>query len=336
MIDWLQLNCRGIISEEKLNSLIKEPYHTRIFEHIYKYVRGNKTLYTIAFKPLSPILPHDTVILKIGNEFLYRPDLFANINSLLTWLDLKVHGITRIDLCTDFQYFLNNLQPDNLIHKFVNNTYLKNGLAQFKIIGTQKEKMNFEYLRFGSGESIISAYMYNKSKELKDVKDKPWIREVWAKSFIDNTLDTWRLEFSIKSNQIDELNKETGEVAKLNYENIQNQQYLEQLYVSLMDKYFQFKHNNKTKNKSEMKTVHLFNNEYTPNAIKVITEKHESGRSERIFIRKLESFNNEMRQIKNDRMHSDSEVYGIGNIVLKDALTIYNLHEYYEKTVKHE
>ena len=335
MIDWLQLNCRGVISPTKLDLLIKEPYSTRIFENVYKYERAGKILYTIAFKPLSPILPADTVIIKIGNEFLYRPDLWSNVNALIEWLGIVVKGITRLDLAVDFQYFLNNLLPSNLISNFVNNKYLKNGLAQFKIIGTQKETMNFEYLRFGSGESDISAYMYNKSKELKDVKNKPWITEVWQKTFIDNTLDTWRLEFSLKSNQIHELNKVTGELERLTYQSIQNQAYLEQLYTSLVYKYFRFKHNNNTKNKTEMKDVQLFKFECVPNAIRVITDKHESGRSERIFLRKLESFNNEMRAIKNERLNSDSETYGIGKVVLNDVINLYGLGDYYKNSVVH-
>ena len=109
MIDWLQLNCRGVISPDKLDLLIKEQYSTRIFENVYKYERVGKILYTIAFKPLSPILPADTVIIKIGNEFLYRPDLWHNVNALLEWLDIVVKGITRLDLAVDFQYFLNKL-----------------------------------------------------------------------------------------------------------------------------------------------------------------------------------------------------------------------------------
>lgn len=41
----------------------------------------------------------------------------------------------------------------------------------------------------GSGKSSYSVYLYNKSKELKEVKDKPYIRELMEKAGFNNNED---------------------------------------------------------------------------------------------------------------------------------------------------
>lgn len=296
-VDWLQLNCSGIPYFISIFEYEKQPYGTRIFKTVINMFNGKIPICSIAFNPHSNILSIDTVIIKFDNKYLYQKDLFVEVNRIVKYLKLKVKGITRIDLAVDFNLFDNNLNPHNLISKFMNSYYLKMGAAKYKLIGKQIFNHQFEYLRFGDNISTVSAYLYNKSKEMQDVVMKQHIYDSWISNGIDVDKDVWRLEFSFKGNQLKIIETSTGSIEDVRFISLFNPVILKRLYYSAVNKYFHFKINNGNKNKSLMNSIKLFDElDYNLTLIK-LSDKKDSSRSDKIFIKKMEMYNNEIRQI---------------------------------------
>jgi len=296
-VDWLQLNCSGIPYQISLFDFELQPYGTRIFKTVINVSKKNKPVCSMAFNPHSNILKQDTVIVKFDNKFLYQNNLFVNVDEVIKYLQLKIKGITRIDLAVDFNVFDNGLKPQRLIKNFMASKYLKMGAAQYKLIGSQKLNHNYEYLRFGNNISNVSAYLYNKSKEMQDVVMKQHIFDNWLLNEIDVTKTVWRLEFSFKGNQLKILEQSTGSIEDVRYHSLFNSIILKRLFYSAVNKYFHFKINNGNKNKSLMSSLKLFNDlDYNSTIIK-LSDKIDSNRADKIFIKKMEMYNNEIRQI---------------------------------------
>ena len=113
----------------------------------------------------------------------------------------------------------------------------------FKMIGLQSSRHTYQYLRFGSKVSKVSAYLYNKTQEFRDVKRKNYIAEAWAANDIDEAAEVWRLEFSLKGDGIKFVNQKTGEWQTKNLEMVLDPTQRTQLYNALYLKYWDFRVN---------------------------------------------------------------------------------------------
>ncbi len=157
---------------------------------------------TLACHPDKGILKPDSAFLKIDNRFLYNGDLKALVLDLNEALQLKFKNISRIDLALDFHSFKNNLDPEAFIDRVIVRTprYMKMGHGKFYLIGVYGEKQNsYPYIRFGTAKSNLYYYLYDKTLELKEKTDKPWIREKWKADGLNDAESIWRLEFAIHS-----------------------------------------------------------------------------------------------------------------------------------------
>lgn len=355
-IDWLQVQCRGQINTLYYSDMALLPYSTRHFKEVYTLKIGNIEKCVITCKPFSSVLSPDMVIIKFNNKLLYSASLFEEADEIIKNLGLTYKSLSRLDLCIDFQKFAHNLQPDIFLTKIAHDKYLKNGRADVKmkgnapeyleedknacrkneitIQGTQKQVTEWQYLRYGNNNSLISMYMYNKTRELQEVKDKPYIRAKWEQAGFDMMIDTYRIEATLKSDNIHALNMSTGEIDKITFYSIRDIQFRKELTFSLIQKYFSFKYNNNTRNKTRMQDVKLFNTDCTIKDIKVLTNELDNGRSERIFIKKLEQFNSEIRAIRERNCIDHDYDFEAGQKVLKEAILVYGKAEWYEKRIK--
>lgn len=297
-IDWLQLNCipanKGFFQLSKQFTSKKMNYQTRHFKIVEEVFDKGRRIATIARQPHSKIIPAPTLLIKFDNWLLYQKDLHLYIKNFIDKNNLVLSNISRIDLCIDFERFSNNDHPAEFIKKFINCVYLKNGKAKFKIAGEHEFYNSFDYLRFGTNTSDVCSYIYNKSKELQQVKEKAYIRDAWIDAGL-KTDDTWRLEFSLKSSAKELINKSTGECLDVNNLEIINSVNLNLLFNSLLRKYFRFHINDNTMNKSRMAEVELFIGCETEFTMQDKTSKFESNRSDKIFAKKLNELNNELR-----------------------------------------
>lgn len=294
-IDWLQINLTGDIKPSNGFYINQLDYQTRQFKEVSEVYYRGEIIATLAAKPHSPILNPKMVLLKFDNHLLYKRFFPRFALKIIDSLDLSYKGITRLDIAIDFEKFDNGFLPGPFIRDFMISKYLKNGRGKFKTIGVQKFSNIFEYLRFGSSTTGKSIYLYNKSKEFREVKTKYYIEDFWKLNGINTNNDIWRLELSLKGNRNYVVSNDTGEIKHYDISAVLNTLNLKVLMYAGINDLFSFKINNGTKNKSRMKDLKLFNDICKSKKLLKLTNNTDVGRSEKIFIKKLFEYNNEMR-----------------------------------------
>jgi hypothetical protein len=297
-IDWLQLYARGSILNNPLFQRTSTGIKSKTFANIDEFHHKGQHIATIAYKPHSPIIKNDAHIIKFSNEILYSNDFLKHYIQITQDLGLKVRNITRIDLCFDFNYFINFRNPEALIRGFFNNRYLYSRHSMFKIIGKSDFFVIPDYLRFGSNLSTLSVYLYRKSLEMKEKIWKAYIYKQWQENEIDCTKDVWRLEFSLKGGNHNIQDMETGEQIKLEPERFLNEEFRHYLYLALLNQYFKFLRNDAKKKNYQKAVIELFDLTYCPFVHYLQTETKDLTRSDKIFIKKFEEFNQELRESK--------------------------------------
>jgi hypothetical protein len=324
-IDWLQLYCTTdnlILNEQYIWHLA--PYQTKQFRILYEISYQNEEFATLCMNPVSHIIPGNAVIIKFKNRQLYFSEAINHFKIFLSDCNLIYKSITRVDIAVDLNKFKNGLLPTTFIDKFMKCNFLKVGRGKFTLIGEQKFTHTYQYLRFGTKSSEVSVYLYNKSIELQQVQDKPYIRNVWEKQGLDINKDIWRLEISIKSAGTNYVDLNTGEYSKINYLNLANPDYLNTVFSSYINQYFYFVVNDGQLNKTRMQKVDLlqltepqFKPLYVPNTTG-------SNRSDKIFAKKLYMLDQELRGFNDDMITATKEV-------LSDFIIQTDLMEYVNK-----
>ena len=187
----------------------------------------------------------------------------------------------------------------SLNNKFKNNFYHRSP-DTIKTMFSNKIKLMPEMIKYGSEKSRLSYVLYNKTKELEDVKNKPWIKDHWRSYGWDCFSDIWRLEFSFKATTqgYTEVDMETGDIFKafdfktldmLDSENVTD------LYKYHFCKYFRFVAGNDKGRKDRRMPVQL-KDHWRSNLVKIeLSEKKQSDRSDKIFLAKLLKTNQEVR-----------------------------------------
>ena len=253
-------------------------------------------------------------------------DLFFDlIFDLLFNFRLGYKSISRLDICANFNRFNDYADPQNFIRDFLAVKIWKIGQAKykcagkaakaptlphykrkgklkdkdevksFKVIGKQSARHNFQYLRFGSNVSDVSAYLYNKTQEFIDVKRKNYIVEQWDANGIDSSQTVWRLEFSLKGNGIKFLDAESGEFFQKSLDMVLDPILREQLFNACFLKYWCFRYNDGQVRKDRMKPCNLLDVESSIYIPRAIDFSDETGRENKRMITAMEKTYDEIR-----------------------------------------
>ena len=123
--------------------------------------------------------------------------------------------ISRLDICLDFEKFDSKDDPQKFLDRYLKGVYSKVNQGNISAHGKDQWDGRFwNSLSWGAEKSMITTKFYNKTMELKQKRDKPYIRQAWAAAGLvddmitlqrrkqDGTIynpDIWRLEFSIRS-----------------------------------------------------------------------------------------------------------------------------------------
>jgi hypothetical protein len=344
-VDWLQLYCTRPDDEVcfktnyyEIKTLPIKTRHFNIWEEIYYQGRRIATINRV---PCSPVLPKNMILVKFDNSYLYSGDIALNAKIFLEQMKLTLKSITRIDVCIDFQEFHNHRKPENLIKYFLSGQLLKKGKSQFQVNGKQevkipiKEKSNYiresknniyikldevqalgknhhqvnlQYLKFGGQNSNIKYYLYNKTQEMQQKTDKPWIRQVHKIAEFEESEDVWRIEFSITNSNANLTDCETGEIIHLKNLECLKRQNIVALFWSLFSKYFVFLKVGSDSNKSRMKQIKLLDK---PDMIRLFqwdVPKTKSDRADKIFIKKLHEHYDELRRLRPQLAESNDAI----------------------------
>lgn len=328
-IDWLQLYCTGIMSDVVGYKIERMEYSTRIFKFIDVISLNGKKICTATHTPFSSVLERDMVIIKFENYLLYEKELFLVVDNFLKDFNLTYKNISRLDIAADFNTFYKKRNVQNFLNDFLKNNVRKIGKANYKLQGCQKSTHVVDYLRFGGNSSEVSAYIYNKTKELNEVKMKSYIVDTWRSSGLDVDAGVWRLEFSIKSSAIKMLDKQSGDLQDISLENIKDKCFREKMFMALYEKYFCFRTNTGQSNVSREKKIVLFKNDFADTERYFVRGLGDATRADKIFIKKMEISNCELRDLK--KYYREKE-----NDILFDFVIEKGLEDYYLQKIKGE
>lgn len=185
-----------------------------------------------------------SVNIKIANAILYTTDWYYILNDFCMNHNIAIKTITRCDLAIDCNYFLNGLCPETFLRKYLTKTktYIRVGSNKWCSQGLKEmHRSNYDYLRFGSRQSGVCVYLYNKTRELQQQKDKPYIRECWEAAGLNTSRDVWRLEISLSSQGVGLKDVTTNLFRTLFIDDLNQQQNIESLCLLYAQKYFHFK-----------------------------------------------------------------------------------------------
>lgn len=232
-IDWLELYCQESNDHYPVNAqyyrdhgyeVIERDYGTRQYKEMFVIcdrlgvpfveVRRNPvsgdvdSRNTGMFNPLS-------CHIRVVNRYCYHDNIVTLFSEFLMMHNYYVSRIYRLDLCLDFEKFDKGDNPQDVLKRYMKGTYTKINQSNVSAHGKDHwESREWNSLSWGSPKSMVSTKFYNKTKELSEGKDKPYIRMAWQRAGLisdwiglckvadDGSIyhpDIWRVEFSIKS-----------------------------------------------------------------------------------------------------------------------------------------
>lgn len=154
--------------------------------------------------------------IRLSNRSCYMSEPIRFLLDFLHLHQYTVKRLFRLDICYDFLRFDSGDDPYNFLHRYMAGKYSK--INQANISANGRDMWDGRYwnsLSWGSPHSMVSTKFYNKTLELQQKKDKPYIRMAWQQAgLVDDfihltkldpvskelTIPTiWRIEYSIKS-----------------------------------------------------------------------------------------------------------------------------------------
>lgn len=313
-VDWLQVCCYSnnlafLLNNDYYNKVDSLPYwlelqplETRSFARFIRvHTRvGNDWRYCadILAVPRSTMLNSNIVLVKIHNRFLYSQNYIKLLYNICATFKLSIKGLTRLDLCYDCNSFHGGLKPHKFIKEFVTAEFdspryiYKVGAKQFRVYGGKSvsSTTKFTGIEFGSGKSSRRCYIYDKTRELEEVKNKPWIRQYWRENGLisDEKTHVYRAEISIKCDGMDLLNMSTGELFKLSPEYLKSQPAIERLFHFYAARMFRFHRKGKHTRVRDYDRIELFENSPVITCKpKKVCVNADTGRTEKICVSTL-------------------------------------------------
>lgn len=281
-IDWLEVYCIEPQEFFPLDAAFftshgyqcqEREYGTRVWSQMFTiYGSDGERLLEIRRAPKSAsgfnsdgILDPKACHVRLCNRTCYFDNAVDAFRTFLYQWRYTVMRISRIDIALDFEYFDYGDDPSKFLQRYLENRYAKINQADIAPHGRDAwDGRTWNSISWGSKTSCISTKFYNKTMELREVSDKPYIRQAWhAAGLIDDwfTLEKrradgtvykptiWRVEFSIKSGTRNWFLIENQSGKRVRKQSIRNtlamydtRQKLLDMFFSLADHYFHFKY----------------------------------------------------------------------------------------------
>lgn len=304
-IDWLQTYCLGNVLSDGMYSdgnlqfqVVAKHEETKLFRYIYNVYHNGQKVATVTQGPKTPVINPRASLVKLENRVLYCEKFVVILQALQKALRFTYKGITRIDVACDFNTFYGGRSVPKFIKTYVmsepsdKDHIYRRGSDEFYIRGNKKKNQasTFNYIRLGKKDSRVHAYIYDKTQELKEVKDKPWIKEAWERAGLKNDDDThvWRAEISIKNEGSQLLDMGTGQLFKLAPDYLTTQDAVQNLFMFYARKYMDFRKKRKSGKLSKYDKVQLFKIDACESCVpKYIPTSIQTGRTEKICANRL-------------------------------------------------
>lgn len=209
---------------------------------------------------LDPMAAH----VRLTNRSCYLPNAAAIMQQFLEQYGFHFQRISRVDICLDFEVFDYGDKPATFMDRYFRGKYAKINQANIRANGRDMwDGRLWNSVAWANPKSMIGTKFYNKTMELEQKADKPYIRQAWrAAGLVDDDLrlvkferdgserkvDVWRVEFSVKSSTRkwfvieDCSSRKTQLRSKPNtLDMYQSKDTMLDLFFSLAEHYFHFK-----------------------------------------------------------------------------------------------
>ena len=306
-VDWLQVYtlCHpiepGFIAIDGAKyKIVLEDGQTPLFTRVLRVVSAQgRRCAIILQEPRNKVINERSTMIKLENRMLYSEGFVAYLYGLMSAIGATYKGITRLDLCCDSNKMGNGMSYQRFIKRFIQGVegvkgdIVRVGSNKFFIVGSKDNvsTCTINSIRFGSFKSKIGAYIYNKPLELREVKDKPWIRKVWEQAGLTNTDDcpVWRAEISISCEGTDVLNMGTGELFRLSPRFLQYKDSIERLFRIYASKALHFRECTGQKARRHYKDMNLWGGAEMTSRPYSFSKFADTGRTEKVCANKLKS-----------------------------------------------
>lgn len=347
--DWIEVYClelgephtpeffeaRGFRGNIKVRAYGTPQYRQMftIYNHHFPLIEIRRDPYSV--KSMGGIFNEKATHLRLSNRACYLPDPIGFIKEFMRKYGYQYQNTTRLDICLDFQHFDNGDNPANFLLKYFANKYTKVHQPRFHAYGTDDhDSKTWNSVKWGAPTSAISTKIYNKSMELNQVADKPYIRQQWQAAGLNEIDDVWRCEFSMKSEyksmcRID-LDYSTGElvhnVIDIDIQTFANRDFMLFTFFAIADYYLDFRYveynrNGQLKRKYDCKRKVLFRTTADEKAYHPVklTERKPANKTDYMLIKKLQEIVTDQEHYKyNERIGAAAAIDGIvRNIALQ-------------------
>lgn len=338
-IDWLQMSANCPLNLEEFESDEYELERRAIsgaFKNCVEVKKDGATLAVISYENRIEGMDKELVIVKLANQVLYTQDRKKVFERICKHFRLQIKGVTRVDISCDLKKFHNGRDVMGFLKEYAQEKWIKKGRANCSPYhGSGRYRQYWAYT-FGSANSKQRYYIYNKSKELRDKSEKPYIRKWWQKNGLtDAAEDVWRVEFSLKADRAEWFDKYFAQIGansndqfhpatfhKLDWFNEANYY---PVFYGLMSRYLSFVKNTGCKNHRRLKPVKLIN-PYADPVFKAPQEvRPDVNRMNKINLKWLKELNDSQRET--DPVLAQATAKIINSEIIKHGLEHWALHK---------
>lgn len=280
-IDWLEIYGHEIQDGETRNAeyyrgrgleVLVRDYGTRQYEEMFtimdecgeKWIEVRRQPKGLQSITGFSVLDAGSCHIRLCNRTCYATNAASIMMEFCDKYGIIISRISRIDICLDFERFDSGDDPQKFINRYLKGIYSK--INQCNVRANGKDLWDGRFwnsLSWGAEKSQITTKIYNKTLEISERRDKPYIRQAWAscglvddfieltKRHKDGTIyhpQIWRLEFSIKSSVkkwyvIEDVHTNKKKIQSIHHtlEQYTDRNKLMQHFAGLVHHYFHFK-----------------------------------------------------------------------------------------------
>lgn len=218
-----------------------------ILKNGFPYIEVRRNPYSL--KSNGGIFENGACHIRLANETCYKISPVDLLRQFVKENGYTFKNVTRLDICLDVINFDDGLNPADFINDYLAGKYFKNHLSNIQAYGEEYVGGIFTFhgkestfgrtinsIKWGSPSSRITIKLYDKTKEMIESKDKPYIRNNWVSAELINDEDLrimseirdrkykiGRLERQIKSNCNNKMHKkETIKTLKLELKTLES------------------------------------------------------------------------------------------------------------------
>lgn len=228
-IDWLEMYVlepplpRDIQYFEARGYLcIDRGYGTKHMAEVFTVCdKNNDPMIEVRRNPRRPegehhtVYPDNAATLRFVNRYCYFQNAARIMSEFIDLHEYEPRRIYRLDICLDFTKFDSGDIPSKVMRRILRHQYVKVYQSLRCIHGEDRWTGAIDNsITWGKPSSMILTRFYNKTLELEQKGDKPWIKQAWFEAGLVNDPITctvkgkdgrlykpevWRLEFRINS-----------------------------------------------------------------------------------------------------------------------------------------